>query len=206
MGFLRGSITLRTLRYAALLVSEVRPGICGEAPGANGGVVGIAAVVFSEVFLPEAPRHETVSGRRKKKKKTVTQTDRCTSCQMQLARWKSTSRTNFFRGWQILGWSCTAPVAEACLSTAAINGLVPENSVIGVTLLIREHSLTGSRMLLFHEPGPGYSVNSMTNDSRLLHQANTWPRWSIPAMTITRAMSQVVFFRTVVKSYQRAFR
>lgn len=52
MAFRRRSITLRTLRYAALLVPEVWPGICGEAPWANGGVVGIAAVVFSEVFLP----------------------------------------------------------------------------------------------------------------------------------------------------------
>lgn len=85
---------MRTLRYAALLVSEVRPGICGEAPRANGGVVGVAAVVFSEVFLPEALRHETVSRRKKKK---VTQTGTCTSSQMQLACWKSTSRTNFLR-------------------------------------------------------------------------------------------------------------
>lgn len=54
---------MRALRYAALLVPEVRPGICGEAPRANAGVVGIAAVVFSEVFLPVALRHETVSGR-----------------------------------------------------------------------------------------------------------------------------------------------
>lgn len=69
MAFRRRSITLRTLRYAALLVPEVRPGICGEAPWANGGVVGIAAVVFSEVFLPEALRHETVSGKREEEKK-----------------------------------------------------------------------------------------------------------------------------------------
>lgn len=69
MGFQRGFITLRTLWYAALLVSEVRPGICGEAPRASSGVVGIAAVVFSEVFLSEALRHETVSRRRGKKSK-----------------------------------------------------------------------------------------------------------------------------------------
>lgn len=30
-------------------------------------------------------------------------------------------------------------------------------------------------MLVFHEPGPEYSINTMTNDSCLLHQANTWP-------------------------------
>lgn len=63
---------MRTLRYATLLVPEVRLGICGEAPWANGGVVGVAAVVFSEVFLPEGLRHETVSGRRKRKKNSYT--------------------------------------------------------------------------------------------------------------------------------------
>lgn len=47
-------------------MSEVRPGIGGEAPRADGGVVGIAAVVFSEVFLPEALGHETVSRRKQK--------------------------------------------------------------------------------------------------------------------------------------------
>lgn len=59
------------------------------------------------------------------------------------------------------------------MSTGAINGLVPENSVTGVRLLMRERSLTGSGMLVFREPGPGYRVNTMTNDSPLLHQANT---------------------------------
>lgn len=136
MGFQRGFITLRTLRYAALLVSEVRPGICGEAPRASGGVVWIAAVVFSEVFLSEALRHETVSRRRgKKEAKAVTQTGTRTRCQTQLAYWKSTSRTNFRR--QGEQSSARARVAEACLSTGAINGLVPGNSVIGATLLIR---------------------------------------------------------------------
>lgn len=58
---------MRTLRYAALLVSKVRLGIGGEAPRAGGAVVGIAAVVFSEVFLPEALGHETVTRRKKKR-------------------------------------------------------------------------------------------------------------------------------------------
>lgn len=52
-------------------MSEVRPGIGGEAPRAGGGVVGIAAVVFSEVCLPVGLGHETVSREKKTKKKTV---------------------------------------------------------------------------------------------------------------------------------------
>lgn len=47
-------------------MSKVRLGISGEAPRAGGAVVGIAAVVFSEVFLPEALGHETVTRRKKK--------------------------------------------------------------------------------------------------------------------------------------------
>lgn len=60
---------MRTLWHAALLVSEVRPGIGGEAPRAGGGVVGIAAVVFSEVCLPVGLGHETVSREKKQTKK-----------------------------------------------------------------------------------------------------------------------------------------
>lgn len=64
---------------------EVRPGIGGEAPRPDGGVVGIAAVVLPEVFLPEALGHEPVSGRGKKKQNSFTQTDTCAASQTQLA-------------------------------------------------------------------------------------------------------------------------
>lgn len=39
-------LTLRTLWYATLLVSEVWAGVCGEAPRTNGGVVRVATIIF----------------------------------------------------------------------------------------------------------------------------------------------------------------
>lgn len=70
--------TLWTLWYATLLVSEVRPGVSGEAPWADGGVVWVATVVFSEVLPSEPLRHESVRIRA-----AVTQADTSTktSCQ-----------------------------------------------------------------------------------------------------------------------------
>lgn len=52
--------TLRTLRYAAVLVPQVRLGVGGEAPGADGGVVRVAAVVLPQVLVAELLRHESV--------------------------------------------------------------------------------------------------------------------------------------------------
>lgn len=58
-------------------MSQVCPGVSGKAPWASGGVVWVAAVVCSEVLLPEPLRHESVRSRT-----AVTQTDTCTKDQL----------------------------------------------------------------------------------------------------------------------------
>lgn len=54
--------TLRTLRYAAVLVPQMWLGVGGEAPGADGRVVRVAAVVLSQVLVPVPLGHESVGG------------------------------------------------------------------------------------------------------------------------------------------------
>lgn len=83
--------TLRTLRYATLLVSEVRPRVSGEAPRANGGVVWVTAVVLSEILLPERLRHEPV-----KSTVAVTQTKTCTEPGRQIFQPARTAIIFFF--------------------------------------------------------------------------------------------------------------
>lgn len=49
-------------------------------------------------------------------------------------------------------------------------------------------------MLVFHEAGSGCSVNTLTNDSFLLHEARTWLRSQVAMMDLSAVFESSCVF------------
>ena len=108
--------------------------------------------------------------------------------------------------WQILYSRCLALTAETCLSTWPVKTNKRKKLLMAPLKgrSCRWHGVINEQkhveaMLVFHEAGSERSVNTLTNDSYLLHQASTWLRSPLMMTDLACSLSQAVFFHMMMK-------